>query len=180
MKTKAKAILKFQSPCGVWVVSKREPQMVLWWWSFSPLAGCGLFLGGLVQSEKNLSVSVPLRGVGCFQGNRTPRWNCLVSVPLRGVGCFIRKNLENKGEKSISPLAGCGLFQNLMKVKIITIITVCFSPLVGCGLFPAWRNEKIHHKQFQSPCGVWVVSAMILREKNASDVSVPLRGVGCF
>ena len=34
------------------------------------------------------TVSVPLRGVGCFFTIRSMRCRKLVSVPLRGVGCF--------------------------------------------------------------------------------------------
>ena len=31
-----------------------------------------------------------------------------------------------------------------------------------------------------SPCGVWVVSRLVRRMQEAKEVSVPLRGVGCF
>ena len=58
-------MLEFPSPCGVWVVSLRYR------------------LGGVT-----VSVSVPLRGVGCFEKNGRKQWRVVVSVPLRGVGCF--------------------------------------------------------------------------------------------
>ena len=35
-------------------------------------------------------------------------------------------------------------------------------------------------KSFPSPCGVWVVSSAECAGKHGHQVSVPLRGVGCF
>ena len=57
-------------------------------WSFRPLAGCGLFPR---REPYRASQSV-------------------VSVPLRGVGCF-NQYLENIAKLiGFRPLAGCGLF----------------------------------------------------------------------
>ena len=55
----------FPSPCGVWVVSMKKDENGEWITRFRPLAGCGLFR---FRSPKAsiISVSVPLRGVGCF------------------------------------------------------------------------------------------------------------------
>ena len=55
----------FPSPCGVWVVSSYSDNRV-----------------------RYIAVSVPLRGVGCFQWNGRMKTSRFVSVPLRGVGCF--------------------------------------------------------------------------------------------
>ncbi len=123
-------------------------------------------------------VSVPLRGVGCF--NTMQRYNVAwnefpspcgvwvvscryqikpvykieVSVPLRGVGCF--------SDKSIKPL--------VLSVSV---------PLRGVGCFPQSISQALQ-QLFPSPCGVWVVSNDRCNKTVNKIVSVPLRGVGCF
>ena len=54
----------FPSPCGVWVVSNCNNLDELKG-GFRPLAGCGLFPGAEIVAPSS-TVSVPLRGVGCF------------------------------------------------------------------------------------------------------------------
>ena len=93
--------------CGLFPISWRFCQAGS---SFRPLAGCGLFLltlagtfwaigfpspcGVWVVSAVTcaqampFSVSVPLRGVGCFDAYKSNEDRREVSVPLRGVGCF--------------------------------------------------------------------------------------------
>ena len=82
---------KFPSPCGVWVVSVRAlppPRAIR---GFRPLAGCGLFLL-FSEAETPLGGFRPLAGCGLFPMHYCP--NCgakMVSVPLRGVGCFQKR-----------------------------------------------------------------------------------------
>ena len=55
-----------------------------------------------------------------------------VSVPLRGVGCF-NQYLENIAKLiGFRPLAGCGLF---LQVKLKDYITKVSVPLRGVGCF---------------------------------------------
>ena len=102
----------------------------------------------------------------------------MVSVPLRGVGCFLyyeRLELSNKefpspcgvwvvsvralppprAIRGFRPLAGCGLF--LLSGGLHETVT-SFRPLAGCGLFQT--NNELTYADI--------------------EVSVPLRGVGCF
>ena len=122
---------------------------------FRPLAGCGLFPSGRCLRHGLSGVSVPLRGVGCFQVQTDLYMPRLVSVPLRGVGCFKIMSEGLEGLQSFRPLAGCGLFPDLSlqkwrrgKVSV---------PLRGVGCFASLEMEYCWHQ-----------------------VSVPLRGVGCF
>ena len=55
----------FPSPCGVWVVSQQLACRGAGQ-GFRPLAGCGLFRRFGRAGAAFLGVSVPLRGVGCF------------------------------------------------------------------------------------------------------------------
>ena len=108
------SLLAFPSPCGVWVVSRGGGVMTVYIAGFRPLAGCGLFL-------KTYMVAI--------QGQ--------VSVPLRGVGCF-------------------------QSITNMIIALTSFRPLAGCGLFPGVDGEwQLLAQKFPSPCGVWVVSAKL-------------------
>ena len=143
---------------------------------FRPLAGCGLFHGDrkvtiqtfwfpspcgvwVVSDAKTIldirtTVSVPLRGVGCFNpivgdivilkfpspcgvwvvSGRPNGWRKKrnVSVPLRGVGCFRAMTDEELARSFPSP---CGVW----------VVSVPTRSRRQCCAFP-------------SPCGVWVVS----------------------
>ncbi len=143
---------------------------------FRPLAGCGLFLQVKLK-DYITKVSVPLRGVGCFARSAATQTDDLVSVPLRGVGCFRLR-------------------------YFIHAYLMCFRPLAGCGLFLISSGGDTNAGWFPSPCGVWVVSGasgMVmgargcfrplagcglfhdeLEARLVKEVSVPLRGVGCF
>ena len=78
----------FPSPCGVWVVSNF--QLVL-----DPVSG----------------VSVPLRGVGCFDMNLKPEELIEGFRPLTGCGLFPKVNSIIFGTiRGFRPLTGCGLF----------------------------------------------------------------------
>ena len=125
---------EFPSPCGVWVVSWRYYYYDTDHRGFRPLAGCGLFLYCRNDGADD-TVSVPLRGVGCFrqgaasatgyQGFPSPCgvWvvsstdttrtqTTRVSVPLRGVGCFVRECIY-RGFCPVSiPLRGVGCFKS--------------------------------------------------------------------
>ena len=99
----------------------------------------------------------------------------MVSVPLRGVGCFLYyERLELSNKEFPSP---CGVW----------VVSVP-------------RDGVLLASEFPSPCGVWVVSGGLhetvtsfrplagcgLFQTNNEltyadiEVSVPLRGVGCF
>ena len=55
----------FPSPYGAWVVSSRYNRLFSPSHGFRPLTGCGLCRGRCSSGSAGLSVSVPLRGVGC-------------------------------------------------------------------------------------------------------------------
>ena len=145
---------------------------------FRPLAGCGLFPSGRCLRHGLSGVSVPLRGVGCFQVQTDLYMPRLVSVPLRGVGCFLITPARSSRATGFRPLAGCGLFQNHVGraggppefpspcgVWVVSGPIVAkmaswksFRPLAGCGLFLESNGEFDAYERFPSPCGVWVVS----------------------
>ena len=146
-------ILKFPSPCGVWVVSLQNslsPQGA----SFRPLAGCGLFPRRLHGCDAEICFR-PLAGCGLFPSRvLCSRW-VIVSVPLRGVGCFLCMSRSATCGTVSVPLRGVGCFG--MKCPTMKNASRSFRPLAGCGLFRYWK-----------------------RELERATVSVPLRGVGCF
>ena len=123
-------------------------------------------------------VSVPLRGVGCFLyyerlelSNKefpSPCGVWVVSVPRDGVllasefpspcGVWVvsvRALPPPRAIRGFRPLAGCGLF--LLSGGLHETVT-SFRPLAGCGLFQT--NNELTYADI--------------------EVSVPLRGVGCF
>ena len=122
---------RFPSPCGVWVVSLL-PQRRSGRYGFRPLAGCGLFPSGRCLRHGLSGVSVPLRGVGCFQYGYN----------------------KDTDYKSFRPLAGCGLFPSAQESMDIKKVSV---PLRGVGCFQTLTDEQ-KAQAFPSPCGVWVVS----------------------
>ena len=123
----------FPSPCGVWVVSAR-----------------------LGAEPWGKPVSVPLRGVGCFQWGGAPY--------TAETQCF-------------RPLAGCGLF---LLWAVVGLAGIGFRPLAGCGLFPRRRWMPWASHVFPSPCGVWVVSVRALPPPRAIRGFRPLAGCGLF
>ena len=165
----------FPSPCGVWVVSGRAcgssgPR------SFRPLAGCGLFLR-FTASKSVPCVSVPLRGVGCFDMRIAMScalafpspcgvWvvssyckaSCirfLVSVPLRGVGCFMSIAIGRVAQSGFpSP---CGVWV-VSRSYSRSIRKPGFPSLCGVWVVSEYNKGNAIWKEFPSPCGVWVVS----------------------
>ena len=100
----------------------------------------------------------------------------LVSVPLRGVGCFQQNRSDEKWANGFRPLAGCGLFpQNHGGITIMTR----FRPLAGCGLFQGDIVLFDWNLKFPSPCGVWVVSLEQLAIFHLFGFR-PLAGCGLF
>ena len=124
---------------------------------FRPLAGCGLF-PQWQSIRASLKVSVPLRGVGCFDAApHALHILCKVSVPLRGVGCFSWRYYY---------------YDTVFCVSV---------PLRGVGCFNTMQRYNVAWNEFPSPCGVWVVSCRYqIKPVYKIEVSVPLRGVGCF
>ena len=149
---------EFPSPCGVWVVSRMQRLQ-------GKMAGfpspCGVWVvsSGCKLRHGPSGVSVPLRGVGCFQTLTDEQkaqafpspcgvWvvspaappdasaNIRVSVPLRGVGCFRKEYLYYGTYRRFRPLAGCGLF--LYEHKFFTRFLVSV-PLRGVGCFAKLR-----------------------------------------
>ena len=55
-------------------------------------------------------ISVPLRGVGCFEDVVKEFIMFWISVPLRGVGCFPDLTAETLPEVISVPLRGVGCF----------------------------------------------------------------------
>ena len=156
MKYKTTAKAMFPSPCGVWVVSM---------WPTKLLGRCDL-------------VSVPLRGVGCFEADRMEIQGEKLMFPSPcGVWVVSMKKDEN-GEwiTRFRPLAGCGLFRfRSPKASIISVSV----PLRGVGCFQESQNDHRNRKCFRplAGCGLFPESWENL---SWSMVSVPLRGVGCF
>ena len=120
----------------------------------------------------------PLAGVGCFMsiaigrvaqsGFPSPCGVWVVSVPRDGVllasefpspcGVWVvsvRALPPPRAIRDFRPLAGCGLF--LLSGGLHETVT-SFRPLAGCGLFQT--NNELTYADI--------------------EVSVPLRGVGCF
>ena len=149
------SLLAFPSPCGVWVVSRGGGVMTVYIAGFRPLAGCGLFLKTYMVAIQG-QVSVPLRGVGCFQSIT----NMIIALT------------------SFRPLAGCGLFPGV-DGEWQLLAQKFPSP---CGVWVVSSGTPTRHSSpiFPSPCGVWVVSYMADGVDENGCVSVPLRGVGCF
>ena len=143
---------EFPSPCGVWVVSLL-PQRRSGRYGFRPLAGCGLFPSGRCLRHGLSGVSVPLRGVGCFQYGYN----------------------KDTDYKSFRPLAGCGLFPSAQESMDIKKVSV---PLRGVGCFPRCAGVKAQ-RLFPSPCGVWVVSKWD-RYSYRIKCFRPLAGCGLF
>ena len=121
-----------------------------------------------------------------------------VSVPLRGVGCFITSCKQVINKLFPSP---CGVWvvslvvhvSSLMQrfpspcgVWVVSILKLRLSALgtfpSPCGVWVVSRTGQTVKKNmpFPSPCGVWVVSLRRVGEDHPHNVSVPLRGVGCF
>ena len=168
---------RFPSPCGVWVVSLL-PQRRSGRYGFRPLAGCGLFPSGRCLRHGLSGVSVPLRGVGCFEGYlrgfkdwwfpspcgvwvvswdlRGRRRNYACFRPLAGCGLFPHNAAADADHQSFRPLAGCGLFPG--RIEEYLEREGRFRPLAGCGLFPGRPAIIVSNDKFPSPCGVWVVS----------------------
>ena len=143
----------FPSPCGVWVVSELIRKFGIDGAFPSP---CGVWVVSYIRlyDGRVELVSVPLRGVGCFNpivGDivilkfPSPCGVWVVSAisdarpasiqsfrPLAGCGLFRRGVFTRLGAERFRPLAGCGLF-------LLCIVDMkchgCFRPLAGCGLF---------------------------------------------
>ena len=122
-------------------------------------------------------VSVPLRGVGCFQAERKNTMANQVSVPLRGVGCF--GILPKMARRAPFP-SPCGVWAVSVRALPPPRAIRGFRPLAGCGLFRSGPIVAKTASWFPSPCGVWVVSRGRRLRSVRRGVSVPLRGVGCF
>ena len=135
---------EFPSPCGVWVVSNGDKISTALGWFPSP---CGVWVVSrwISLGDSANAVSVPLRGVGCFENGQ--RYICAydVSVPLRGVGCFKAITQLFRVTPSFRPLAGCGLFPG--KNICLTGTLAVSVPLRGVGCFGKaahsfWCNRK--------------------------------------
>ena len=142
---------------------------------FRPLAGCGLF-PQWQSIRASLKVSVPLRGVGCFDAApHALHILCKVSVPLRGVGCFANRMLYVIGEWFPSP---CGVWV-VSPDRLLHAQAGGFRPLAGCGLFPS-AQESMDIKKVSVPLRGVGCFAGKGADRVGKRVSVPLRGVGCF
>ena len=75
----------------------------------------------------------------------------------------------------------CGVWVVSTRCSGTTSPGTSFRPLAGCGLFPYCYQPLSEHCGFPSPCGLWVVSCRYqIKPVYKIEVSVPLRGVGCF
>ena len=125
----------FPSPCGVWVVSEKYGYTESDSGFPSPCGEWVVSIGGCM-TKLSILVSVSLRGVGCFQQNRS----------------------DEKWANGFRPLAGCGLFRQWTNANgpKRQFPSPCGVWVVSYG-YPNLANEFL----FPSPCGVWVVSAKL-------------------
>ena len=137
----------------MWVVSLL-PQRRSGRYGFRPLAGCGLFPSGRCLRHGLSGVSVPLRGVGCFQYGYNKDTDYKSFRPLAGCGLFPSAQESMDIKKVSVPLRGVGCFENRKEEIRVWAVSV---PLRGVGCFVQQTNKAVGCK-----------------------VSVPLRGVGCF
>ena len=100
---------EFPSPCGVWVVSYNDCAIQFEIWFPSP---CGVWVVSYIILTETL--------VACFR-------------PLAGCGLFLGYWQFKRGCESFRPLAGCGLF---LLSFVLAVAISSFRPLAGCGLFP--------------------------------------------
>ena len=127
-----KSAAEFPSPCGVWVVSLVKAQIE---WVKEFPSPCGVWVVSIRGARKTgeiIRVSVPLRGVGCFDFLRGGGAMPFVSVPLRGVGCFEWLMGFPTGWRFPSP---CGVWVVSYPPFLLSSFTTSFRPLAGCGLF---------------------------------------------
>ena len=146
--------MRFPSPGGVWVVSAAKC-LPRWGARFPSPCGVWVVSGSTMDINKFIDVSVPLRGVGCFEEEIGGWMRDEVSVPLRGVGCFRPTGQSSGNTTRVSvPLRGVGCFGNHIVSCHHCKVSV---PLRGVGCF---ETGSLHHRpaRFPSPCGVWVVS----------------------
>ena len=80
-----------------------------------------------------------------------------VSVPLRGVGCFEWLMGFPAGWRFPSP---CGVWVVSEFVKAHEWGEAVSVPLRGVGCFRQGAASATGYQGFPSPCGVWVVSAL--------------------
>ena len=111
---------------------------------FRPLAGCGLFPLFECKSLK-AAVSVPLRGVGCFDSVTWDKFSALGFRPLAGCGLFLAHRMRTlKPRRFPSP---CGVWVvSARSLNLMAILTVSV-PLRGVGCFGKaahsfWCNRK--------------------------------------
>ena len=147
-------IQKFPSPCGVWVVSYRVNLSLLIRAGFRPLAGCGLFRIIYIRYREGSGFR-PLAGGGLFPGGVSVSAARAVSVPLRGVGCFDIVCYFHNLKLFPSP---CGVWVVSYDWHHKLTGSCGFRPLAGCGLFLVYTEMILINTKFPSPCGVWVVS----------------------
>ena len=168
---------QFPSPCGVWVVSKRDAGGCAGAAVSVPLRGVGCF-DMQMRHWSEIAVSVPLRGVGCFGRSGCKLRHGRVSVPLRGVGCFSLILCYEDALYPVSvPLRGVGCFED---GGAANGLYEGFRPLAGCGLFPGNKYNYQFGNWFPSPCGVWVVSRDNMETKELITGFRPLAGCGLF
>ena len=143
----------FPSPCGVWVVSGTRQHL-----------------------SRGRSVSVPLRGVGCFRVRRkawtskrfpSPCGVWVVSAPTQynvivdefpspcGVWVVSRLFPKSCRPGCFRPLAGCGLFPEILQSR--SGFFRSFRPLAGCGLFPVGSKTDLERLRFRplAGCGLF-------------------------
>ena len=99
-----------------------------------------------------------------------------VSVPLRGVGCFRQGAASATGYQGFpSP---CGVWVVSSTDTTRTQTTRVSVPLRGVGCFRV-RRKAWTSKRFPSPCGVWVVSKLSQMSRKHKRFR-PLAGCGLF
>ena len=148
--------------------------------------------------SKRVRVSVPLRGVGCFESLlcRSQKYKKFPSPCGVWVASFYPRVFDVTVR--FRPLAGCGLFHTYEEPEAVLCVSVplrgvgcfsidqsssgesdCFRPLAGCGLFHLGKSFRCRRNVSVPLRGVGCFSPRRGCARGA-EVSVPLRGVGCF
>ena len=126
-------------------------------------------------------VSVPVRGVDCFQGRvRAGPVDVSVSVPVWGVDCFGSCRMASTGSSRFRPREGWvnRLAATLRQYREGS----CFRPRVGCGLLRSkWTTRAAGLTRFRPRMG-WglLLFGAFGLALDLGHVSVPVWGVDCF
>ena len=118
-----------------------------------------------------------MRGVGCFRQGAASATGYQGFPSPCGVWVVSHGCIDTATGISFRPLAGCGLF---LLPLLSPLITLSFRPLAGCGLFQSYCRRHCHPQVSVPLRGVGCFAGLLIMMMEKGGGSVPLRGVGCF